>query len=51
MDQALADLRYVTTDLSELAHTARLPEPLIRSGLTALPGPDPPLHDGTLARP
>jgi hypothetical protein len=38
LDQAMADLRYATTDLSELTHTAaQLPEPLIRSGLLFAP--------------
>jgi hypothetical protein len=38
VDQALADLRYAATDLSELTHTAaQLPEPLIRSALLFAP--------------
>lgn len=38
VDQALADLRYTATDLSELTHSAaQLPEPLIRSGLLFAP--------------
>jgi len=38
VDQALADLRYAATDLTELTHTAALlPEPLIRSGLLFAP--------------
>jgi hypothetical protein len=38
VEQALADLRYAATDLSELTHTAaQLPEPLIRSGLLFAP--------------
>jgi hypothetical protein len=38
VDQAMTDLRYATTDLSELTHTAaQLPEPLIRSGLLFAP--------------
>jgi hypothetical protein len=37
-DQALADLRYAATDLSELTHSAaQLPEPLIRSRLLFAP--------------
>jgi hypothetical protein len=38
VDQAMTDLRYAATDLSELTHTAaQLPEPLIRSGLLFAP--------------
>ena len=38
MDQALADLRYAATDLSELTHSAaQLPEPLLRAGLLFAP--------------
>jgi len=38
VEQALADLRYAATDLSELTYTAaQLPEPLIRSGLLFAP--------------
>jgi hypothetical protein len=38
VDQALADLRYTATDLSELTYTAALlPEPLIRAGLLFAP--------------
>jgi hypothetical protein len=38
VEQALADLRYATIDLSELTHTAaQLPEPLIRSELLFAP--------------
>jgi excisionase family DNA binding protein len=38
LDQAMTDLRYAATDLVELAHAAaRLPEPLIRSGLLFAP--------------
>jgi hypothetical protein len=38
VDQAMTDLRYAATDLSELTHTAaQLPEPLIRSRLLFAP--------------
>src|SRR5665811_1782107 len=38
VDQALADLRFTATDLSELTYTAaQLPEPLIRAGLLFAP--------------
>jgi hypothetical protein len=38
VDQALVDLRYAASDLSELTHAAaQLPEPLIRSGLLFAP--------------
>jgi hypothetical protein len=38
VDQALADLRYAATDLSELTHSAaQLPEPLLRAGLLFAP--------------
>jgi hypothetical protein len=38
VDQAMTDLRYAATDLSELSYTAaQLPEPLIRSGLLFAP--------------
>jgi len=38
VDQALADLRFTATDLSELTYTAALlPEPLLRAGLLFAP--------------
>jgi len=38
VDQALTDLRYAATDLSELTYTAaQLPEPLLRAGLIFAP--------------
>jgi hypothetical protein len=38
VDQALADLRFTATDLSELTYTAaQLPEPLLRAGLIFAP--------------